>query len=121
MGIPAAFGDVSEIAISRCKSILRLVSILVFLAFALPLKAQQYSFRYYGTEDGLTSVAVKVLFQDRTGFLWAETQSRAFRYDDQRFQHNGPGEGLPHEVVLILSEAPDGNLTDGRLLPIRAL
>jgi hypothetical protein len=48
-----------------------LTAILCCLAFAAPLEAQQYSFQYFGTEDGLTNLAVKVLFQDRTGFIRA--------------------------------------------------
>jgi len=86
---------------------------LVFLALPVPVKAQEYSFRYYGQEDGLSSLAVKVLFQDRTGFLWAGTENGLFRYDGQRFQRYGPAEGLPHEVVLSLGEAPDGSLLAG--------
>src|SRR5580658_6913836 len=100
MGVPAGFVDRSEIVTARRKSNLRLTCILVCLAFALPAKAQRYSFRYYGTEDGLTNLAVKVLFQDRMGFLWAGTESGVFRFDGQRFQRNGPDEGLPREVVL---------------------
>src|SRR5580704_2700335 len=80
---------------------------------AAPAAAQQYRFRNYGTEDGLTNMAVKVLFQDRVGFLWAATESGVFRYDGQRFQRFGSGEGLPNEVILSLGEAPDGALLAG--------
>ena len=60
-------------------SFLRVATILACLTLAAPLEAQQYSFRYYGAEDGLTNAAVKVLFQDRTGFLWAGTENGVFR------------------------------------------
>ena len=90
-----------------------LAAILACLALAAPVRAQQYSFRYYGAEEGLTNLAVKVLFQDRTGFLWAGTESGLFRFDGQRFQRYGPAEGLPHDVVLSLGEAPDGSLLAG--------
>jgi diguanylate cyclase (GGDEF)-like protein len=83
------------------------------LILAAPVKAQQYSFRYYGTEDGLTNLAVKVLFQDRTGFLWAATENGVFRYDGQRFRRYGPDEGLPRDVILSLGEAPDGSVLAG--------
>ncbi len=113
MGVPAEFVNRSEIVTTRRKSSLRLGCILVCLACALPLRAQKYSFRYYGTEDGLTNLAVKVLFQDRPGFLWAGTESGVFRFDGRRFQRNGPDQGLPREVVLSLGEAPDGSLLAG--------
>jgi signal transduction histidine kinase/CheY-like chemotaxis protein/streptogramin lyase len=90
-----------------------LAAILACLALAAPVKAQQYSFRYYGTEEGLTNLAVEVLFQDRTGFLWAGTESGVFRFDGQRFQRYGAGEGLTREVVLSLGEAPDGSVLVG--------
>jgi signal transduction histidine kinase/CheY-like chemotaxis protein len=99
--------------ISGRKWILHLTATLAFLAAAVPLTAQEYSFRYYGAENGLTNLAVKVLFQDRVGFLWAGTENGVFRFDGQRFQRYGPEEGLPHEVVLSLGEAPDGSLLAG--------
>jgi hypothetical protein len=89
------------------------VVILASLALLAPVKAQQYSFRYYGTEEGLTNLAVKVLFQDRTGFVWAGTENSLFRFDGQRFQRYGTDEGLPRDVVLSLGEAPDGSVLVG--------
>jgi diguanylate cyclase (GGDEF)-like protein len=88
-------------------------ALLVWMACAAAVQGQQYSFRYYGTEEGLTNLAVKVLFQDRAGFLWAATENGVFRYDGQRFRHYGPAEGLPREVILSLGEAPDGSLLAG--------
>jgi len=99
--------------ISGRKWILHLIATLAFVAVTVPLAAQEYSFRYYGAENGLTNLAVKVLFQDRVGFLWAGTENGVFRFDGQRFQRYGSDEGLPHEVVLSLGEAPDGSLLAG--------
>jgi signal transduction histidine kinase/DNA-binding response OmpR family regulator len=90
-----------------------MVAMLCCLSLAMPVKAQQYSFRYYGTEEGLTNLAVKVLFQDRTGFLWVGTEGGLFRFDGQRFQRYGAADGLPHEVTLSLGEAPDGSILAG--------
>src|SRR5208282_4654650 len=99
--------------LSGRRAVLHLAAILACLSLPKSVRAQEYSFRYYGQEDGLTSLAVKVLFQDRTGFLWAGTENGLFRYDGQRFERYGPAEGLPHEVVLSLGEAPDGSLLAG--------
>ena len=90
-----------------------LASTVVFFAIAAPVGAQQDSFRYYGSEEGLTSVAVKVLFQDRTGFLWVGAENGLFRYDGQRFQRYGSAEGLPSDIVLSVGEAPDGGILAG--------
>ena len=99
--------------ISHLKSLSCVAATVVCLALAASVGAQQYSFRYYGTEEGLTNVAVKVLFQDRTGFLWAGTENGLFRFDGQRFQRYGSAEGLPPDVVLSVGEAPDGSLLAG--------
>jgi diguanylate cyclase (GGDEF)-like protein len=101
------------VTLSRGKAGLRGAALLVWVAGAAAIHGQQYRFRYYGTEDGLINLAVKVLFQDRTGFLWAATENGLFRYDGQRFRPYGPAEGLPREVLLSLGEAPDGSLLVG--------
>jgi signal transduction histidine kinase/ActR/RegA family two-component response regulator len=95
------------------RSFVLVTTILASLNQAIPASAQQYSFRYYGAEDGLTNAAVKVLFQDRTGFIWAGTENGVFRYDGQRFQRYGSVEGLPHDVVLSLGETPDRHVLAG--------
>ncbi len=41
------------------------------------------------------------------------TVSGVFRFDGQRFQRNGPNQGLPREVALSLGEASDGSLLAG--------
>ena len=92
---------------------MRGAALLVWVAGAAAVHGQQYRFRYYGTEDGLTNLAVKVLFQDRTGFLWAATENGLFRYDGQRFRPYAATEGLPEDVILSLGETPDGSLLVG--------
>src|SRR5579863_1596428 len=88
------------------------VSVLVSVALSV-LEAQQYSFRYYGGDQGLMNLAVRVLFQDRTGFLWVSTENGLYRYDGERFQEFGAAEGLPPSWALSLGEAPDGTLLAG--------
>ena len=109
----AGLADRSDVSQCIPKAKLSLAAMLACVALAMPAKAQQYSFRYYGIEEGLTNLAVKVLFQDRTGFLWAGTENGVFRFDGQGFQRYGPDEGLPHEVILSLGEAPDGSILAG--------
>jgi diguanylate cyclase (GGDEF)-like protein len=101
------------VTVCRAKAVLRGAALLIWMAGAAAVEGQQYRFHYYGTEDGLTNLAVKVLFQDRTGFLWAATENGLFRYDGQRFRHYGSVEGLPRDVILSLGEAPGGSLLVG--------
>ena len=109
---PRAEGTVARHR-SKASYLLCLAGVLTYLTLAASAQAQQYTFRYYGTEEGLTNLAVKVLFQDRTGFLWAATENGVFRYDGQRFRRYGPAEGLPREIIVSLGEAPDGRLLAG--------
>ena len=117
MGVPLqearASADSRDVTLSRSRAGPCGAALLVWLTGAAAVQGQQYSFRYYGAEDGLTNRAVKVLFQDRTGFLWAATENGLFRYDGHRFRHYGATEGLAREVILSLGEAADGSLLVG--------
>lgn len=70
----------------------------------------RFTFRAYGTEQGLGNQAVQCLAQDRAGFLWAGTEDGLYRYDGKRFQGFGTGEGLPSSYVTALKEDGQGHL-----------
>lgn len=57
------------------------LSLVCLVAFA-----QEYSFEYYGQEQGLSSSLVRAMAQDKQGFLWIGTRSGLFRYDGVQFQ-----------------------------------
>jgi diguanylate cyclase (GGDEF)-like protein len=76
-------------------------------------RAQQYAFQYLGVEQGLTNLAVKTLFQDRTGFIWVGTENGVFRYEGIRFREFGQEQGLPLSVEASIGEAPDGSVLVG--------
>ena len=86
---------------------------LVPLMFPPKVGAQQYSFKYYGVDQGLTNLGVRALYQDRRGFLWLSSEGGIFRYDGQRFQPFGQTEGLPASNGAVFGEAPDGGLLAG--------
>jgi diguanylate cyclase (GGDEF)-like protein len=86
---------------------------LAFFACAATAGAQQYSFQYYGVDQGLTNLAVRSLFQDTKGFLWLSTESGIFRYDGARFQSYGEKDGIPSSNAAVFGEAPDGSLLVG--------
>ncbi|MGD1070956.1 MAG: diguanylate cyclase [Bryobacteraceae bacterium] len=83
------------------------------LIFPPEVGAQQYTFKYYGVDQGLTNLGVRALFQDRRGFLWLSSEGGIFRYDGQRFQAYGQAEGLPPSNGAVFGEAPDGSLLVG--------
>lgn len=75
--------------------------------------AQEYSFRTFGTADGLNNLAVRQIYRDRAGFIWVSTENGIFRYDGDRFESFGPAEGIPVSSVAAFGEAPDGSLLVG--------
>jgi signal transduction histidine kinase/ligand-binding sensor domain-containing protein/ActR/RegA family two-component response regulator len=74
-----------------------------------PLRAQHYSFKSYGPDEGLTT-AVNKLLQDRDGFLWVGTSNGLFRYDGERFHRFGAAEGLPSVQISHMRQSADGTL-----------
>jgi diguanylate cyclase (GGDEF)-like protein len=80
-----------------------------------PAPAQQYAFQYLGVEQGLTNLAIKTLFQDRTGFIWVGTEHGAFRYEGVRFREFTKKDGLPPGVTGSMGEAPDGSVLIGNI------
>ena len=77
------------------------------------LVGQRYNFKFYGEEEGLQSLAVQVVLQDRAGFLWVGTQNGLYRYDGNRFAIFSKIDGLPDAHVESLHESIDGTLWVG--------
>src|SRR5258706_1763959 len=89
------------------------LSIWTVLAGAATLSGQRYNFKFYGQEQGLQNMAVQVVLQDRTGFLWVGTQNGLFRYDGSAFAAFGKADGLPGARIESLHETADGTLWVG--------
>ncbi len=74
------------------------------------LPAQHFVFRTYGQQEGLNSLSIRCILQDRTGFLWVGTSNGLFRYDGSRFTRFDKSQGLPESRIAALHETPDGAL-----------
>jgi signal transduction histidine kinase/CheY-like chemotaxis protein len=87
------------------------LAIWLALSMAAPAAlGQHYSFRLFDRDTGLTSLEVRCLYQDRTGFLWAGTTNGLFRYESGLFTRFGPEEGLPDPSVQSIHETAGGTL-----------
>lgn len=95
----------------KCKITSRWASLALFLP--LVAWAQEYSFRAFGNSEGLSNLAVRQIYQDRVGFLWVSTEDGIFRYDGERFEGFGSGQGVPLNSAAAFGEAPDGSLLVG--------
>jgi len=83
---------------------------LVMLVGVGNIFAQRYTFRQYGSEQGLGNLSVNCLLQDRTGYIWAGTDNGLFRYDGSTFREYSHAEGLPSTEIRALTEGPDGSV-----------
>ena len=90
-----------------------LASIALLVLMCGVLHAQEYSFHYFGVAEGLNNLAVRQIYQDRTGFLWVSTENGIFRYDGDRFEAFGQAQGFPATLGAAFGEAPDGSLLAG--------
>jgi ligand-binding sensor domain-containing protein len=84
---------------------------MLTLAFSVTGFAQQYSFRHYGTAEGLQNMVILSLVQDRAGYIWAGSEGGLYRYDGTRFRMIGPADGMPCATEIhTLYVAADGAL-----------
>jgi signal transduction histidine kinase/ligand-binding sensor domain-containing protein/CheY-like chemotaxis protein len=86
----------------------RILAFITLALLAAVAPAQHYTFKTFGGSEGLTSPAVRCIFQDHTGFLWVGTSNGLFRYDGARFTRFGKNDGLPSTRIAALQQTPDG-------------
>jgi diguanylate cyclase (GGDEF)-like protein len=75
--------------------------------------AQQYSFRYFGNQDGLKNLAISSVYQDQVGFIWVNTENGIYRYDGASFEAFGQDKGIAPQNAVAFGDAPDGSLLAG--------
>ncbi|HJW09069.1 MAG TPA: diguanylate cyclase [Holophagaceae bacterium] len=89
---------------------LALAGCLAFGAGAPPMPQGRYTFRSYGSEQGLKNLSPQCLLQDRRGLLWVGTEDGLYRYDSHRFQAFTAADGLPSSFVTDMDEDREGRL-----------
>ena len=83
----------------------------LILTFSAAGVAQRYSFRHYGSAEGLQNLGILSLAQDGAGFIWAGSEGGLYRYDGTRFRLTAAAECLPCSTeVHALHVGPDGAL-----------
>jgi signal transduction histidine kinase/CheY-like chemotaxis protein/ligand-binding sensor domain-containing protein len=88
------------------------------LSSSLSLLSQEFGYRYYGKEDGLTNLSAQVLLQDAAGFIWVGTDNGLYRYDGQHFARFGADEGLSGSTIAAIAQTSDGTLWVGTRLDL---
>jgi diguanylate cyclase (GGDEF)-like protein len=84
--------------------------LVAMLLVCVVLRGQEYSFRNFGSAEGLNDLSVRAIYQDRVGFLWVATVNGFYRYDGERFEAFGAAQGVPSSPNTAFGDAPDGSL-----------
>ncbi len=84
---------------------LRIKLTLVFLTLLFSGIAQQFHFKNYSLEEGLSRSGVYYILQDHAGFLWIGTDGGGVcKYDGQSFENFTRRHGLASERIRIIFE-----------------
>lgn len=81
----------------------------IFIAF-VPSFAQERSYLNFGAAEGLPSIEVYQVIQDKKGFIWFGTDNGVVRFDGGRFEVFNLEQGLVDPVVFGLHEDDAGRI-----------
>ncbi|WP_455672595.1 hybrid sensor histidine kinase/response regulator transcription factor [Phocaeicola sp.] len=87
------------------KPILLILNLLIpIFLFALP---NDFRFRHFSVEDGLSSNSVRAIMQDKYGFLWMGTDEGLNRYDGKTIKPYRLTPQGPNKAISFLYETAD--------------
>lgn len=88
-----------------------LLSLFFCALFSCPVFAQQYNFKSFSLEDGLSQSEVNCIFQDSRGYIWAGTSGGGLcRFDGKEFTSYETENGLAGQIITDIKEDQQGNL-----------
>ncbi len=109
--------NIYQICKNVSKPICRLIrvyfALLVIFALNVPGRAQQYYFRNYTGNDGLSQLVCQALFQDRDGYIWIGTQAGLNRYDGNQFEIFSIQQGLSNDWINSIAQDSTGRIWIG--------
>jgi ligand-binding sensor domain-containing protein/class 3 adenylate cyclase len=93
----------------------KLIAILFIASFCQSIAQNNYRFRNYTINDGLSQSAVTTVIQDNVGTLWIGTQDGLNRFDGQNFENftSDKIEGLENDYIHSSIITKDGKLWFG--------
>ncbi|RSL15691.1 diguanylate cyclase (GGDEF)-like protein [Edaphobacter aggregans] len=88
----------------------KMLLLLLFGLLASTSRAQQFTFRHYGQNEGLRNLDVFKIVQDKEGLLWIATENGLFRYDGSEFHRFTAADGIEESLVLSLALDSSGRI-----------
>ena len=76
------------------------ILILILSILTSQLSGQDYNFRNFNSEDGLTQSYVHTILQDVHGYLWVGTDNGLFRYNGFNFENYPTGDSLADNFIV---------------------
>lgn len=87
----------------------KLVTILLLVFVGLGAFAQQFHFKQYSLEEGLSRSGVYDILQDKTGFLWVATEGGGLcKFDGKSFKPYTRFNGLASEKIRVIFQDKEG-------------
>ena len=113
IGYKVSFVKNGRFVYQQSRGFVRACVFTLLVLTSCALCAQEYNFRNFGINEGLSNLAVRQIYQDHVGFIWVSTENGIFRYDGERFESFGPEQGIPSTSGAAFGDAPDGSLLVG--------
>jgi ligand-binding sensor domain-containing protein len=83
-----------------------IITLLLCIFYPLLLFCQEYNYSHYDSRDGLGSVTVYCMTQDKDGFLWFGTETGLTRFDGTHFRNFTQEDGLPdNEIIQLFADS----------------
>lgn len=84
--------------------------LLAFLALPLRVMPQQYNFKNYSAENGLSFVQISCMHQDKFGYIWSGGYGGLSRFDGKQFVNFSPKNGLINHYVNAICSDDSGSV-----------
>jgi ligand-binding sensor domain-containing protein len=87
-----------------------LLQVFFLVIFFQNLHAQDPLLKHYTTNDGLSSITVYSLLQDKDGYIWFGTDVGVSRFDGKRFQNYSISDGLSDNYIITVKSDLQGRV-----------
>lgn len=94
-----------------CKTHITFILSFLIIVISKSVFGQNYDFKQYNVENGLSQSQVNAIFQDSRGYLWVGTSGGGVcQFDGVTFTQFTEKNGLSGDIITSINEDSDGNM-----------